>query len=329
MSRSRTPLATSARPAPAPRRRSVVRVVAGLTVLAAVTVVATACGSSSTADGRPRIVVTTTILGDLVRSVVGDAADVEVLMPPGADPHDYEPSAAQAAHLRRAALIVENGLGLESRVQPAIDAAERDGVPVLVIGDELDPMPLTDDPDVPDPHVWLDPDRMARAAEIVALEVAQVLHADDPAAQELHDNARAYAIAAKAAAAEAERLLATIPADQRVLITNHDALGYFARRFGLRVEGVVIPGGTTLAEPSAADLARLADVLRASGVHAIFSESTTSSKLPASVARAAGGDVRVIDLVTDTLGRPGTADATYAGLITELAQRIARGLGSS
>lgn len=287
------------------------------------------CSSEGSADGRPTIVVTTTILGDLVHRVVGDAARVETLMPPGADPHDFEPSAAQAASLRRAALIVENGLGLESRLQSAIDAAARDGVPVLAVGEWLDPAPLTDDPAVLDPHVWLDPDRMARAARIVAHEVARVTAADDATAATFQEHAQQYGIDALAAAAEAERVLATIPESQRVLITNHDALGYFARRFGLRLEGVVIPGGSTLAEPSAADIARLVEILRDTGVRAVFSESTTSSKLPASIARAAGGSVRVVELVTDTLGRSGRADASYAGLITEVAHRIAGGLGSS
>ena len=301
-----------------------------LVIIAALVSAATllgACSSPDGGDGRPTIVATTTILGDLVREIVGDTARVETLMPPGADPHDYEPSAAQAAKMRRAALIVENGLGLEQRLQPAIDAAARDGVPVLVVGDHVDPVPLSDDPDVIDPHVWLDPERMSLAADVVEAEVLRVVGPDADASA-IRANADRYRRAAVTADAEVRQLLASIPAPDRILITNHDALGYFARRYGLRVEDVVIPGGSSLAEPSAADIARLVATIRESGVRAIFSESTTSSRLPESIAREAGGNVRIVELNTDTLGRPGQSDSTYAGLLTELARRIADGLRS-
>lgn len=351
------------RPAP-PVRRSRLPLLPLLVLV--VTGLLAAC-SSPTDDARPRIVVTTAILGDLVQRVVGDAARVDTLMPPGADPHDYEASAAQAASMRDAALVVENGLGLESRLQPAIDAAAKDGVPVLALGDRLDPLPLdaamadighdhgatetnddshdhaheeagtptaapgseteTDDA-VVDPHVWLDPDRMARAAMIVADEVARIIGADDATTATLRANAERYGAEARAAAADATATLSVVPPARRLLITNHDALGYFAERFDLRIAGVIVPGGSTLAEPSAADLAQLVDVLRDNDLRTIFTESTTSTRLPDALAREAGGDVRVVELTTDTLGAGGAADATYAGLIRELANRIAEGLRS-
>jgi len=339
-------------------RRSPVFVV-GM-VIAALALVA--CGGSPADDSggetpavtKPLVIATTPIVGDLVARVAGDRVVVETLMPPGADPHDFEPSAAQAAGLRGAALIVENGLGLEERLQPAIDAAERDGVPVLSLGELLDPLPLdesgdahghgADDDDhghshsdeptttsdaVLDPHVWLDPTRMARAATIVAVELARVLNADDTTAAALRDDAQQYATEALAAAVEAEQLLAAIPDSRRILVTNHDALGYFANRFGLTVKGVIVPGGSTQAEPSAAEVADLIEVLRATRVPAIFTESTTSSRLPDTIARDAGGNVRVVVVTTDTLGRNGATDSTYPGLITELARRIADGLRST
>lgn len=337
-------------------RRSPVFVV-GM-VIAALALVA--CGGSPSADSggetpavtKPLVIATTPIVGDLVRQVAGDRVVVETVMPPGADPHDFEPSAAQAAGLRGAALIVENGLGLEERLQPAIDAAERDGVPVLRLGELLDPLPLdesgdahghgaddddhghSDEPTTPsdavlDPHVWLDPTRMARAATIVAVELARVMNADDTTAAALRDGAQQYATEALAAAAEAQRLLAAIPESSRILVTNHDALGYFANRFGLTVKGVIVPGGSTQAEPSAAEVADLVEVLRTTRVPAIFTESTTSSRLPDTIARDAGGNIRVVVVTTDTLGRNGAADSTYPGLITELARRIADGLRST
>jgi len=353
------------RPKPTPRTA-----VAGLLVgLLALGAVAGCSGSSSSEAGpsgppRPKVIATTPIVADLVTMVAGDEVEVSTLIPPGADPHDFEPSAADAARLRQgAALIVTNGLGLEEMLTPIIEAAESDGTPVLSLGERLDPLPMAahgdahghgdgdgdghdhghDHGDEPatagtptteadaalDPHVWLDPDRWARAAAVLAEELATVLpDAGADAHTRWRENAATFARQVNDAAAEVTALLAPVPPTRRILVTNHDALGYFADRFGFTVEGVIIPGGSTQAEPSAADLAELVEVLRATRVPAIFTESTTSSRLPTAVARDAGGDVRVIVVNTDTLGGKGATDATYTGLLVELARQIAGGLGS-
>jgi len=285
-------------------------------------------------SGRPLVIATTPILGDLVRQVGGDQVDVDVLIPLGADPHDFEPSAAQAAQLRDASLIIANGLGLEERLESALDGAQKDGVPVFDVGEELDPLPLStadvkeghageDGHGSEDPHIWLDPERMATAASLVATQLATTTGLD---AAPFQQRARTYADAARAAEAEARALLAELPADQRKLITNHDALEYFAQRFNLEVIGTVIPGGSTLAEPSAADLSELVALVKANNVNAIFSESTVSSKLIESLAREVGSQVSVIELSTDTLGEPGSPTATYPGLIVTTARLIANGL---
>jgi zinc/manganese transport system substrate-binding protein len=281
--------------------------------------------------------------------VGGDEINVEVLIPLGADPHDFEPSAAQAAQLRDASLIVANGLGLEERLESALDGAQKDGVPVFDVGEELDPLSIgtadkeethaEDDghghkDEAPaeeeahghgseDPHVWLDPERMATAASLVATQLATTTGLD---AAPFQQRAATYADAARAAEAEARALLAELPADQRKLITNHDALEYFAQRFNLEVIGTVIPGGSTLAEPSAADLSELVTLIKANNVKAIFSESTVSSKLIESLAREVGSQVSVVELSTDTLGEPGSPTATYPGLIVTTARLIANGL---
>jgi zinc/manganese transport system substrate-binding protein len=319
--------------------RAVRRAVALAPVALAIALVAGCSGSGSGSEeqGSPRIVVTTTILGDLVSQVVGDDADVEVLMPPGADPHDYEPSAAQAAAVREADLVVANGLGLEARLLDTLEAAEADGVRVLQVAPQLDPVPFEDgggaddhdhgddehDHEGDDPHVWLDPDRMAEAAGLVAGEIADATGLDRAA---LDERAATYAAAARRAAEEADGILATVPADQRVLVTNHDALGYFARRFDLQLVGVAIPGGSTLAEPSAGELAELAELVRDEGVRAVFSETIVPARVLDALAREAGSDVAVVELYTDSLGEPGSPAATYPGMIVEDARRVADGL---
>jgi ABC-type Zn uptake system ZnuABC Zn-binding protein ZnuA len=174
-----------------------------------------------------------------------------------------------------------------------------------------------------DPHVWLDPERMATAASLVATQLATTTGLD---AAPFQERAATYAEAARAAETEARALLAELPADQRKLISNHDALEYFAQRFNLEVIGTVIPGGSTLAEPSAADLSDLVALIEANNVKAIFSESTVSSKLIESLAREVGSQVSVVELSTDTLGEPGSPTATYPGLIVTTARLIANGL---
>lgn len=304
------------------------RILVPVAVVVVLSTLATACGSGSSANaGKPRVIVTTTILGDLVSQVAGDSVEVEVLMPPGADPHDFEASVAQAARIRSADLVVANGLGLEERLEGTLDAAKADGVTVYEVGPELDPRPMTDESGqptgAPDPHVWLDPDRMARAAGLVATQLSNATGLD---AAPFQERAARYAADAIAAGQEADAILSPVPADQRLLITNHDALGYFARRFNLTVLGTVIPGGSTLAEPSAADISALADALASTDVNAVFSENTVSPRLVEAVATEVGRKIIVIELFTDSLGKSGSGADTYAGLIVTDATLVADGL---
>jgi len=292
-----------------------------------------ATAPSTSQSTTPLVIATTPILGDLVRNVGGDDVDVDVLIPIGADPHDFEPSAAQAAKLRDASLVIINGLGLEENLQSTIDAARDDGVSVFDLGEQLDPLSISEehadehaDEDghgAEDPHFWLDPERMATAASVIAEQLAATTGLAPTAFQA---RAATYAETARTAMAEATALLSEVPADQRKLITNHDALEYFAKRFDLEVIGTVIPGGSTLAEPSAADIKDLVELIRANNVQAIFSESTVSSKVIETVRREVGSQVKVVELSTDTLGPPGSETATYPDLIVTTARLIADGL---
>ena len=284
-----------------------------------------ACGSSSTAkanNGKPTVIATTPIMGDLVQQVGGNDINVQVLIPRGADPHDFEPSASQAAKLRDASLVVANGLGLEERLESTLRSAANDGAHVFEVGPLIDPLnrPGTDQPD---PHFWLDPDRMTKAALLVADELARTTNIDRSV---LDANAKTFGETAQLAAAYATTVLDTVPETQRLLVTNHDALEYFANRFHYKIIGTIIPGGSTLAEPSASDLRELIATIRSSGVKAIFSESTTSSKLADTLARELGQKISIIELSTDTLDEPGSPTSTYQGMISDTARRIAGGL---
>jgi zinc/manganese transport system substrate-binding protein len=275
----------------------------------------------SEGDGGAQIVVTTGILGDVVEQMVGDAADVEVVMPPDADPHDFAPSARQAAAMRSADALVVNGLGFEEGLTDTIEAAEDDGVTVITATDAIEPLAVDGRED---PHVFTDPARLRVAAEHLADELVSEVPALDTAA--VDDRVDAYLASLEELDAQVEQILDAVPPERRVLVTNHDVFGYFADRYGFEVLGAIVPGGSTLAEPSAADLDALADAIRARGVPAIFAETSAPARLAEALA-AEGTDVEVVELYSESLGEPGAPGGTNVGLVRTNPERIAAARG--
>jgi zinc/manganese transport system substrate-binding protein len=281
------------------------------------------CGSGATTGDGPTVVVTSNILGDVVQHLVTDDVTVEVLMPAGVDPHDFAPSARQAVALRDADVVVVNGLGFEAGLQDAIDATAADGVPVVTAAEAIDPLPLAGDEGTEDPHLFTDPVRMRQAAAHLADELARRIPIlDAPAARARAD---AYLDDLDQLDAEIRATLAPIPPARRVLVTNHEVFGYFADRYGFEVLGAIIPGGATLAEPSAADLADLLVVIRDRHVPAIFADTSSPTRLADALA-AEGADVAVVDLYSESLGQPGSGADTYVGMMRTDAERIAAAL---
>jgi zinc/manganese transport system substrate-binding protein len=290
-------------------------------LVSALVLVLAACTTEPSNDERPLVVATTSIVGDLVGHVAGDEARVEVLIPVGADPHDFAPSARQAASLREADLVVTSGLGLEAGLADALAAAADDGVPVLELGPALDPRPLGGiDSATPDPHWWLDPLRAAGAVELIAERLTQVGEGDW--------TPRATAFASELASLDDElgTSLATIPAERRKLVTTHDAFGYFAERYDFEVIGVLIPGGATQAAPDPKALAALAAAIREAGVPAIFGETTLPTNVADALAAEVGSEVRVVVLYTGSLGEPGSGADTYVGMLRTNVERIIEAL---
>lgn len=167
----------------------------------------------------------------------------------------------------------------------------------------------------------MDPLRVAKAARHIADELNKI--APSPSWTE---RAEAYAASLEELDAEIRDLLSSIPEENRKLITNHDAFGYFAARYGFEVVGTVIPGGSTLAEPSSADLAALVDAIVDEGVRAIFAETIEPSVLAEAVAAEVGSSVEVVELYSGSLGEPGTDAATLIGMLRVNAGRIAEAL---
>ena len=289
-----------------------------------------ACGGPGTTDEAIEVVATTSIWGDVVSQILGDDGTVEVLVPVGTDTHDYEASPREVESLLEADLVVANGLGLEESLGTILEAAEADGAAILELAPELDPLPLVGDEaderehehEGLDPHVWLDPLRAAAAAELIAERLTEIEPAIDWGAR-----ADDYAAQLVAADGQIEKMVSTIAEADRKLVTNHEALGYFAARYGLVVVGVIIPGGSTLAEPSSADIADLVAEIERQGVDAVFAESTSPSRLAEAVAAEAGHQVEVIELFTESLGEPGSGAETLVDMLLTDAERIVAGLG--
>ena len=266
------------------------------------------------------VVATTTMLGDVVENVVADDGDVEVLLPIGADPHDFRLSARQVALINEEDLVVTNGLGLEGPMDDVLAAASDDGVNVLTVAPLLEPIPLGARDD---PHVWFDPLRMKDAAVLIADELTLL---DDSVAWA--DRASVYGKALDVADVEIQRMLSSIAAPDRKLVTNHDSLGYFASRYEFEILGTVIPGGTSLANPSSADLADLVNTMEAEGTNVIFAETTEPTALAETVADEVGGDVLVVELFAGSLGGPGSGAENLIDMLLTNARRIAEALGS-
>ena len=276
-----------------------------------------ACGEdTASGDDRPTIVVTTNILGDIVGAVVGDAANLEVVMPVGADPHEFAPSARQAEAMADADLLVQIGAGFEAGMEDVIDSAADAGAEVFTFVDHVE---LLGD----DPHVWTDPSRVADGVEALGARLADVEGVDAAAVSAQADT---YLAALGELESAMDAVLAVVPDERRVLVTDHEVFGYFADRFDFDVVGTVIPSTTTDAAASAADLDALAEVIRDTGVPAIFTEAGQSDELVDALADEVG-DIDVVALFAESLGGPESGAATYLQMMRTNTELIVGALG--
>lgn len=282
-------------------------------------------GCATPGDSRPTIVVSTNILGNVVDELVGDQARVVTLMKPNADPHSFQISVQEAATLRGADLLVSNGLGLEEGLQQHLDAAAADEVPEFVAGDVIDVLDYSegDAEGMPDSHFWTDPARMIDVVDALAPVLADI---DGIDAGALDATVEAYLDELQELDAEMTDAFAAIPDDHRALVTNHHVFGYLAQRFDFEIVGAVIPGGTTLAAPSATDLADLVDAIEETGVRAIFAESSSPDRLVQALASEADVQVEVIELFTESLTGPDEGAPDYLTMLRVNTERITTGL---
>jgi len=243
--------------------------------------------------GALKVVASTSIIGDLVRQIGGNRVEVSTILPANADPHDFEPSPKDVATLEGAHVVFVHGLGLDTWTQDLIDNAGG-GFSVVTVTDGIETATRSGngdghDHDV-DPHVWFDPTKAAQ----MSANIAAGLSAADPDGTDAY-NARLAAYQQNLATLDQEiaQRIALIPADRRNIVTNHDALGYFADRYGLNIVGTVIPGVSPGVEPSAQEVADLLQVVKDHNVSIIFAENTVAPKLAQQLASEAG--ISVVD----------------------------------
>jgi ABC-type Zn uptake system ZnuABC Zn-binding protein ZnuA len=306
------------------------RLLIALTAAAVVAALA-GCGSSGGAPGgasgggRLKVVATTTQVQDFTRAVGGDRIQLTGILKPNVDPHDYEPSPADVDAVARADVLVKNGVGLERWLDDTIKSAGFGGTTVdtskgvrIRQGDEEDP--------AGDPHIWQNPQN----AKLMVANIERALARADPAdASWFQRNLDAYDAKLDALDGEVARQVDSLA--NRRLVTNHDAFGYYVDRYHLDFVGSIIPSFDTSAELSAKDVAEIVAKIRATGVKAIFSETS----LPPRTAETIAGEahVKVVEgenaLYGDTLGPAGSDGATYLGMIEHNTRTIVANLGST
>jgi zinc/manganese transport system substrate-binding protein len=296
-----------------------------LVSLMIVLIVSTLSCQQSAPESKKSIVVTYSILGSVVKELVGDEANVTVSIPNGLDPHEWEPSAKDIEALNNADLIVENGLDLEAGMFKTLEAAKERGVRVFTASDYISVRYVglgegihSDDPHhalgAPDPHLWTDPLTIKAVVSALADVLTNDLKLDVAGrAQDLENRLDGLNT-------EVDDILSVIPEADRKLVTGHESMGYFAQRYDFKQIGVIIPSLSSQAGVSAADLAALKTAIEENNVKAIFTELGTS---PA-VAKAIGDEtgVKVIELTTHAL----PADGSYFTFMRDLATTIADAL---
>ena len=276
-----------------------------------------------------RCLATTGMIGDLVKAVVGERGHVEVLMSSGVDPHLYQPTRSDLAKVLAADVIFYNGLHLEGRMDEAFVRAQKAGRSVCAVAEQLPMQSLlhdAEDPEAHDPHVWMDP----KSWRMVLLAIRDRCVLLDPAGRAVYEsNTDSYLKNLKALDVYASEILQTVPVEVRVLVTAHDAFGYFGKRFGFEVIG--LQGISTESEASVQDVNRLVDLLVQRKIPAIFVESTVPEKgIRALIegASAQGHQVKIGgSLYSDAMGDSGTWSGTYLGMIDHNVTTIARALG--
>ncbi len=276
-----------------------------ISVILLIGILTSCSGISPQSGSAPDILTTTTILADITRNVVGQQHSVDSLLPIGADPHSYQPTPQDTAKISQSKVLVVNGAGYEVFLQTLL--ANADGQRTLI--EASTGLRLRSDPknsQAVDPHLWLDPNNVIGYVENIRAGLTKF----DPAGAETYrSNAEAYIKQLKELDAWINTQVAQVPPAHRLLVTNHEALGYFADRYSFKVVGTVIESFSSDASPSAQQMAALVDQIKSSQAPAIFLDAADNPALAQQIAKETGVKV-ITDLHLESLTN-GAPASTY------------------
>ncbi|MBD2462611.1 zinc ABC transporter substrate-binding protein [Oscillatoria sp. FACHB-1407] len=286
----------------------------------------TACGASgddSAEGGKPLVVTTSTVITDWAAQVGGDAIELRGILKPGVDPHVYEPVPADSVAFEEADLILYNGYNLEPGLIRMMNSAGAN-VEKLAVGEVVSPLEMDKEGEqVPDPHVWGNVENVITMTEAIRDALIQLLPDREAA---FTDNSDRFTADLARLHTWIGEQIATIPADQRKLVTTHDAFEYYAQTYGLDVVGTLI-GISTEEQPSAQTVQKLVESIKATGVPAIFAETTINPQLITTVAEESGIQLSPQQLYSDSLGAPGSNGDSYIKMMVANTQAIVEALG--
>ena len=287
-------------------------------------------GAAQAAETPPLAVATIAMIGDVAEHVAGPCARIEVLMGPGIDPHLYQATASDIRLFQDADAILFSGYSLEGQLGEVLERLSAQKPTVALAPTAIDPGHLITVQDIYgiDPHLWMDASLWGEIAPVIAETLAEL--APDCAA-DLRQRASDYRDQLLALHDWIGETIATIPEDQRVLVTAHDAFAYFGRAYGIDVAGV--QGISTESEAGVADIRNMVDIVVERAVPAVFIESTINPRTIQAVIDGAAerGQQIVIggELFSDAMGEPGSAGGTYIGMLFENTVTITEALGGS
>lgn len=278
-------------------------------------------------DGKLKIVTTTGMIRDMVGALVGDNAHVHAMMGAGTDPHLYQPNRGDMVRVLDADIVVYNGLHLEGRLGEVLERRKNSGGKSIAVGELLpyDQL-MAADAGLYDPHIWMDVSLWSQAMENLATQLSSSMISDP---ETLSSRAKIYAEELSDLDRWGAAAIATIPEDQRVLVTAHDAFRYFGERYGVTVHGV--QGVSTVSEAAISDVNRLVDLIVEKKIPAIFVETSVSDKQVKAIVE--GAQQKKMDvtsdwtLFSDSMGADDTVEGTYVGMMKHNFRTITEALG--
>jgi manganese/zinc/iron transport system substrate-binding protein len=289
------------------------------------------CGPGAQASGKKKVVATVGMVADVARNVAGEASPFQIvsLMGTGVDPHLYKPTREDQAAMLSADLVLFSGHHLEGKMVDGLHEQASRGRAVVAVAETIDHARLVSagaGSEAKDPHIWMDPTLWSETVDVIASEFAKL---DPPNADRYRANAVAYKAKLAELHAYGQKVLASISAESRVLITSHDAFQYLGRAYGMQVEG--IQGISTESESGLQRRRELVDLIVNRKVRAVFAESSVNPKSVEGLIEDAGKRGWTVTqggvLFSDAMGNDGTYEGTYIGMIDHNLTTIARALG--